>query len=53
MDGAHTLQRCGEVTEELLRAVFTQLQAQRVTLEGVILKPARSFRDQLAPCKTA
>jgi hypothetical protein len=34
MDGAHTLQRCGEVTEDLLRAVFTQLQVQWVTLEG-------------------
>jgi len=25
MDGAHTLERCGEVTEEVLRTVFTQL----------------------------
>ena len=25
MDGAHTLDRCGEVTEELLRTVFDQL----------------------------
>ena len=39
MDGAHSLQRCREVTEEVLRTVFDQLYAQRVVLEGMILKP--------------
>ena len=39
MDGAHTLKRCGEVTEDVLRTVFNQLYAQRVMLEGMILKP--------------
>jgi fructose-bisphosphate aldolase class I len=39
MDGGHTLARCGEVTEEVLRAVFNQLYTQRVMLEGMILKP--------------
>ena len=39
MDGEHTLERCGEVTEEVLRTVFSQLYTQRVTLEGMILKP--------------
>ena len=39
MDGAHNLERCNEVTEEVLRTVFDQLVAQRVTLEGMILKP--------------
>src|SRR5664280_552302 len=39
MDGEHTLKRCGEVTEEVLRTVFNQLYTQRVTLEGMILKP--------------
>ena len=39
MDGAHTMDRCGEVTEEVLRAVFNQLYSQRVVLEGLILKP--------------
>ena len=39
MDGTHTLQRCSEVTEEVLRAVFGQLYAQRVSLEGLLLKP--------------
>jgi len=39
MDGGHTLERCGEVTDEILRTVFNQLYTQRVMLEGVILKP--------------
>jgi fructose-bisphosphate aldolase class I len=39
MDGGHTLERCGEVTEEVLLEVFKQLHKQGVMLEGVILKP--------------
>ena len=39
MDGEHTLERCCEVTEEVLRTVFNQLHTQRVTPEGMILKP--------------
>ena len=39
MDGDHTLARCAAITEEVLRAVFDQLYAQRVTLEGMLLKP--------------
>jgi fructose-bisphosphate aldolase class I len=39
MDGEHTLERCGEVTEEVQRAVFSQLYTQGVMLEGMILKP--------------
>jgi fructose-bisphosphate aldolase class I len=39
MDGEHTLKRCCEVTEEVLRTVFSQLYTQRVALEGIILKP--------------
>ena len=39
MDGGHTLERCLEVTEEVLREVFCQLYAQRVRPEGMILKP--------------
>jgi fructose-bisphosphate aldolase class I len=39
MDGEHTLGRCNEVTEEVLRTVFNQLYIQRVMLEGMILKP--------------
>lgn len=39
MDGEHSLQRCFNVTEEVLRAVFHQLYIQDVLLEGMILKP--------------
>jgi len=39
MDGAHTLERCAEVTEQVLRSVFEQLFTQGVMLEGMILKP--------------
>ena len=39
MDGEHSLDRCREVTEEVLRTVFTQLYTQGMTLEGMILKP--------------
>ena len=39
MKGEHTLEQCFEVTEEVLRTVFKQLYVQRVTLEGMILKP--------------
>src|SRR5487761_2478737 len=39
MDGEHTLERCSEVTEKVLRTVFNQLYTQRVILEGMILKP--------------
>ncbi len=39
MDGDHTLQRCAEVTEAALHAVFEQLYRQAVFLEGMILKP--------------
>ena len=39
MAGDHTLERCCELTEEVLRTVFNQLYCQRVKLEGLILKP--------------
>ncbi len=39
MDGGHTLERCFEVTAEVLRTVFDQLYTQRAVLEGMILKP--------------
>ena len=39
MDGDHTLARCAEISEAVLRAVFGQLAAQGVMLEAMILKP--------------
>jgi fructose-bisphosphate aldolase class I len=39
MDGDHTIARCAEVSEWVLKEVFEQLFAQRVALEGMVLKP--------------
>ncbi|MBD1553546.1 class I fructose-bisphosphate aldolase [Pseudomonas typographi] len=39
MDGDHSLARCAEVTERTLHAVFAELTAQGVLLEGMLLKP--------------
>ena len=38
MDGEHTMDQCCEVTDKVLRTVFGELFAQRVMLEGIILK---------------
>ena len=39
MDGEHGMERCRDVTEEVLHQVFDQLYRQHVMLEGIILKP--------------
>jgi fructose-bisphosphate aldolase class I len=39
MDGRHDISRCDEVTRLVLTAVFQALFAQRVVLEGMVLKP--------------
>src|ERR1041384_2552455 len=40
LDGAHTIERCQEVTEQTLKITFTELFQQRVALGGMILKPS-------------
>ncbi len=39
MDGGHTIERCGEATNEVLSRVFSELARHRVRLEGMLLKP--------------
>jgi len=39
IDGDHTIERCHEVSEAVLHAVFDALHRHRVVLEGMILKP--------------
>ena len=39
MDGAHTIERCEEVTGAVLHAVFHALFEQGVSLESMLLKP--------------
>ncbi len=40
MDGDHTIERCEQVTEWTLNAVFDALYINRVSLEGSVLKPS-------------
>ncbi len=39
MNGTHSLERCYETTEQVLKALFYQLYKFRIDLEGMILKP--------------
>ncbi|MGA9854146.1 MAG: class I fructose-bisphosphate aldolase [Gammaproteobacteria bacterium] len=39
MDGAHTVQRCADVTGVTLKIVFDELYIHQVGLEGMLLKP--------------
>jgi fructose-bisphosphate aldolase class I len=38
MTGDHSMERCRDLTKDVLRAVFGHLYTQRVMLEGMILK---------------
>lgn len=40
IDGDHSLERCTQVTEEVLHQVFAALYEHKVFLEGIILKPS-------------
>jgi fructose-bisphosphate aldolase class I len=39
MDGDHSIERCEEVTNDVLQEVFAQLYRHRIYLEGMVLKP--------------
>lgn len=39
MDGEHSIERCQEVTRQILEEVFKQLKLYKVLLEGILLKP--------------
>lgn len=39
MDGDHSIEVCEEITDVVLEAVFAELSAQGVLLEGIVLKP--------------
>lgn len=53
MDGGHTMERCFEVTEDVLRTVFHYLYLQRVSLEGMILKPNMILPGLACPTQTS
>ena len=49
MDGAHTIERCEEVSGAVVHAVFHELVAQRVTLESMLLKPSMVIAGKNCP----
>jgi fructose-bisphosphate aldolase class I len=49
MDGGHSLERCAEVTDQVLATVFDELFAHRVALEGMVLKPNMVISGKKAP----
>lgn len=49
MDGDHTVDRCFEVTEAALTALYAEMHEQRVLLEGSILKPNMVVSGKLCP----
>jgi fructose-bisphosphate aldolase class I len=53
MDGAHTLERCEQVTDEVLAAVFDQLHLHRIHLEGMILKPNMVIAGKKCPTQAS
>jgi fructose-bisphosphate aldolase class I len=53
MDGAHTLERCEEVTSRTLISVFNALDSHRVHLEGIILKPNMVISGKKCPSRAS
>lgn len=49
MDGDHTIERCEQVTEWTLNAVFDALYINRVSLEGSVLKPSMVISGKGCP----
>ena len=53
MDGEHTIERCEEVTEWTLHAVYQALYVNRVVLEDSVLKPSMVIAGKNASCQAA
>ena len=49
MDGDHTIERCADVTQWVLKEVFEQLFVADVALEGMILKPNMVIAGKKCP----
>jgi fructose-bisphosphate aldolase class I len=49
MDGSHSIERCQEVTEWTLKAVYEALYLNRVTLEQTLLKPSMVLSGKDCP----
>jgi fructose-bisphosphate aldolase class I len=53
MNGAHTIDRCEEVTSQVLQAVFDALFDQNVALEGILLKPNMVIAGEDSPLQAS
>jgi fructose-bisphosphate aldolase, class I len=53
MDGAHSLERCAEVTAATLRSVYEQLARHRVVLEASLLKPNMVLPGKNCPAQAS
>jgi len=53
MDGAHTIERCDEITSATLQSVFDALFAHRVHLEGMVLKPNMVIAGKKCPTQAS
>jgi len=53
IDGDHTLERCFEVTDAVLHAVFHALHRHRAILEGLVLKPNMVLPGKERPPKAS
>ncbi len=53
MDGAHTIERCDEVTRFVLQTVFEELFLARVPLEGIVLKPNMVISGKAYPTQAS
>lgn len=49
IDGTHTIERCEEVSEITLKAVFSELLDHRVAFEGMLLKPSMVLSGKECP----
>jgi fructose-bisphosphate aldolase class I len=53
MEGSHDIDRCSAVTRDVLNAVFNALYEQRVSLEGILLKPNMIVSGSSCPSQAA
>ena len=53
MDGAHTIERCHEVTGRVLHAVFNALDGYNVALQSMLLKPNMVISGSVCPIQSS
>jgi len=53
MDGDHSIERCFNVTEHVLKTVFAELYQARIFLEGIVLKPNMVVPGKKAPVQAS